>query len=143
MVIGIGIDIVEIPRVERLLEKWGESFLRRVFLPGEIAYCREKKFPAPHLAARIAVKEAVLKSFGEGWTEKIGWKDILVRRSLKGQPRVELIGKGKDLQEEMGVETVLVTISHADSYSVAAAVLCGPPGGQRDTHRRAVPDSEV
>jgi holo-[acyl-carrier protein] synthase len=130
MVIGIGIDIIEIPRVERLLEKWGESFLHRVFLPGEVAYCREKKYPAPHLAARIAVKEAVLKSFGEGWTEKIGWKDILVGRSLKGQPRVELIGKGKKLQEEMGVEKILVSLSHADSYSVAAAVLCGGSGGR-------------
>jgi holo-[acyl-carrier protein] synthase len=125
MVLGIGIDIIEIPRVERLLEKWGESFLKRVFLPEEIAYCREKKYPAPHYAARIAVKEAVLKSFGEGWTEKIGWKDILVRRSLKGQPRVELIGKGKSLQAEMGVETILVSLSHADSYSVAVAVLSG------------------
>ncbi len=125
MVIGIGIDIIEIPRVERLLEKWGESFLRRVFLPEEIAYCGGKKYPAPHYAARIAVKEAVLKSFGEGWTEKIGWKDILVGRSRKGQPRVELIGKGGELGREMGVERVLVSLSHADSHSVAVAVLCG------------------
>jgi len=128
MVIGIGIDIVEIPRVEALLDKWGESLLRRIFLPEEIDYCAGKKYPASHYAARIAVKEAVLKSFGEGWTEKIGWKDILVGRSLKGQPRVTLIGKGKTLQAEMGVETILVSLSHADSYSVAAAVLCGEWG---------------
>ncbi len=125
MVIGIGIDIVENNRVERMLKRWGGSLLQRVFLPEEIAYCREKKHPAPHLAARIAVKEAVLKAFGEGWTEKIGWKDILVRRSVKGQPRIELVGKGKELQEKMGVEEVLVSLSHADSYSVAMAVLSG------------------
>lgn len=123
MVIGIGIDIIEIPRVERMLTKWGESFLQRVFLPDEVAYCQGKKNPAPHLAARIAVKEAVMKSFGEGWTEKIGWKDILVGRSLKGQPQVEMIGKGKRLLEEMGVEKILVSLSHADNYSVAVAVL--------------------
>lgn len=125
MIIGIGIDIVENTRVERMLERWGDGFLRKVFLPEEIAYCREKQSPGPHLAARLAVKEAVLKSFGEGWTEKIGWKDILIRRSTKGQPRVELVGKGKMLQEEMGVAEILVSLSHADSYSVAAAVLCG------------------
>lgn len=135
MVLGIGIDIIEIPRVERLLKKWGASFLERVFLPEEVSYCREKKYPSPHLAARIAVKEAVLKSFGEGWTEKIGWKDILVGRSLKGQPRVELIGKGKKLQEEMGVESILVSLSHADSYSVATAVLCGRASDGRGCHR--------
>lgn len=123
MVIGIGIDIIEIPRVERMLTKWGESFLQRVFLPDEVAYCQGKKNPAPHLAARIAVKEAVMKSFGEGWTEKIGWKDILVGRSLKGQPQVKMIGKGKRLLEEIGVEKILVSLSHADNYSVAVAVL--------------------
>ncbi len=125
MVLGIGVDIIEIRRVEKLLAKWGERFWQRILLPEEIAYCRRKKYPGPHLAARIAVKEAVLKAFGEGWTEKIGWKDILVGRSTKGQPRVSLTGKGRKLQREMGVAEVLVSLSHADSYSVAAAVLCG------------------
>ena len=125
MVLGIGIDIIEVRRVGKLIEKWGSSFLNRVFLPEEIEYCRKKKYPAQHCAARIAVKEAVLKAFGEGWTEKIGWKDILVSRSRKGRPGVELLGKGKRLKEEMGVERVLVSLSHADDYSVAQAVILG------------------
>jgi len=62
MVLGIGIDIIEVRRVGKLIEKWGGSFLNRVFLPDEIEYCRKKKYPAQHYAARIAVKEAVLKS---------------------------------------------------------------------------------
>ncbi len=131
MVLGVGVDIIEIPRVERMLARWGESFLQRVFLPDEVAYCRGKKDPAPHLAARIAVKEAVMKSFGEGWTEKIGWQDILVGRSLKGQPQVEMIGKGEKLLKEMGVEKIMVSLSHADNYSVAVAVLSKKSGSDR------------
>ena len=123
MVLGVGIDIVEVKRVEALLKRWGEGFLRRIFLPQEIAYCSRKKYPAQHYAARIAVKEAVLKAFGEGWTEKIDWKDILVKRTRKGQPEIELLGKGKKLKEEMKVGKILVSLSHADEYSVAQAIL--------------------
>ena len=126
MVLGIGIDIVEIKRIERLLKKHGEAFLRRVFLPEEIAYCASKKSPAQHYAARIAVKEAVFKALGEGWTEKIGWKDIIVNRSQKGQPGVELLGKGKKLQLDLKVDNLLVSLSHSDDYSVAQAVAIGP-----------------
>ena len=124
-VLGIGIDIVEIERVEKLLRKHGEAFLRRVFLPEEIAYCDSKKYPAQHYAARLAVKEAVFKAFGEGWTEKIGWKDIKVNRSRKGQPGVELLGKGRELQREMKVDKIMVSLSHADAYSVAQAITLG------------------
>ncbi len=123
MVQGIGIDIIDVRRVERLLERWGTGFLKKVFLPEEIDYCGKKKYPAQHYAARIAVKEAVLKAFGEGWSEKIGWKDILVRRTRKGQPRIDLLGKGKKLQEELGVGKVLVSLSHTEVYSVAQALL--------------------
>ena len=123
MILGIGIDIVEVSRVEALLKKWGDGFLKRVFLPEEIAYCRQKKYPAQHYAARIAVKEAVMKAFGEGWTEKIGWKDILINRAQKGRPGVELLGKGERLREEMNVDSILVSLSHADSYSVAQALI--------------------
>jgi len=123
MILGIGIDIIEVKRVEKLLEKRGESFLNRVFLPEEIEYCREKSYPAQHYAARLAVKEAVMKAFGEGWTEKIGWKDIRVTRTQKGQPGVELLDKGKKLQEEKGVNSILISLSHADNYSVAQAII--------------------
>ena len=123
MILGIGIDIIEVKRVEKMLEKRGESFLNRVFLPEEIEYCREKSYPAQHYAARLAVKEAVMKAFGEGWNEKIGWKDILVNRTHKGQPGVELLEKGKKLKEERGVDNVLISLSHADNYSVAQAII--------------------
>lgn len=123
MILGIGIDIIEVDRVNRLIEKWGESFLTRVFLRGEIEYCRKKSCPAQHYAARLAVKEAVMKAFGEGWTEKIGWKDIVVNRTHKGCPGVELLNKGKFLQKEKGVGRILISISHSDNYSVAQAII--------------------
>lgn len=123
MILGIGIDIIEVKRVENLIEKRGDSFLNRVFLPEEIEYCREKSYPPQHYAARLAVKEAVMKAFGEGWTEKIGWKDIMVNRTHKGQPGVELLDKGKKLQEERGVGKILISLSHADNYSVAQAII--------------------
>ncbi len=123
MILGIGIDIIEVKRVEKLLEKRGESFLNRVFLPEEIEYCREKSYPSQHYAARLAVKEAVMKAFGEGWTEKIGWKDILVTRTHKGRPGVEMLDMGKKLQEERGVGEILISLSHADNYSVAQAII--------------------
>ncbi len=123
MIIGVGIDIVEVRRVEFLLKKWGKRFLARVFLPQEVAYCQRKKYAAEHFAARIAVKEAVLKAFGEGWTERIDWKDILVKRTRKGQPEIELLGKGEKLRKKLKVGKVLVSISHAREYSVAQAIL--------------------
>jgi len=123
MILGIGIDIIEVKRVEKMLEKRGESFLKRVFLPEEIEYCRNKSYPAQHYAARLAVKEAVMKAFGEGWTEKIGWKDILVTRTQKGQPGVELLDKGKKLRKEREVGEILISLSHADNYSVAQAII--------------------
>ena len=123
MIIGVGIDIVEVRRVEFLLKKWGKRFLARVFLPQEVAYCQRKKYAAEHFAARIAVKEAVLKAFGEGWTERIDWKDILVKRTRKGQPEIELLGQGEKLRKKLKVGKVLVSISHAREYSVAQAIL--------------------
>jgi len=128
MVLGIGIDIVEIARIERLLGRHGDTFLKRVFLPEEIAYCGSKKFPAQHYAARLAVKEAVFKALGEGWTERLGWKDIKVLRSERGKPSVELLGKGRELQREMGVERIMVSLSHSDAYSIAQAVAAGDTG---------------
>lgn len=129
MIVGVGIDIVEVRRVEFLLKKWGKRFLARIFLPQEVAYCQRKKYAAEHFAARIAVKEAVLKAFGEGWTERIDWKDILVKRTRKGQPEIELLGKGEKLRKKLKVGKVLVSISHAREYSVAQAILvaASPP----------------
>lgn len=122
-VLGIGVDIVETERIEQLLERFGERFLKRVFHPEEIAYSRSMKFPALHFAARFAAKEAVSKAFGTGIGKQLGWQDMEIRRKDSGEPYVVLHGKGAELARKRGVGQVLISLSHCKAYSAANAIL--------------------
>lgn len=122
-VLGVGIDIVETDRIDQSVEKFGDRFLNRVFLPDEIAYARSMKFPALHLAARFAAKEAISKAFGTGIGKQLGWQDMEIRRKPTGEPYVVLHGKGAELARQRGVSQVLVSLSHCKAYSAANAVL--------------------
>src|SRR5690242_11075126 len=124
-VIGIGVDLVECDRIERSLERFGEKFLRRVFTPAEIDYSMSMKFPARHLAARFAAKEAVSKAFGTGIGKSMGWRDIDVHKKESGEPFLLLHDGAKKLAEERGVRTALITLSHSDEHAVAMIVLEG------------------
>ena len=124
-VLGIGVDLVENARIEHSLERFGERFLHRVFTAGEIEYSQSMKFPARHLAARFAAKEAVSKAFGTGIGKSMGWKDIDVRRKESGEPYVVLEGGAKKLAEERGATKVLITLSHTEHYAMAAIVVEG------------------
>jgi holo-[acyl-carrier protein] synthase len=127
-VLGIGVDVVETARIESSIAKFGDRFLHRVFLEGEIAYCRSMKFPERHFAARFAAKEAVSKAFGTGIGARMGWRDIEVIRKASGEPYVALHGGALQLADELGRAEVLISLSHSDHYSVANAVLvCKPP----------------
>jgi holo-[acyl-carrier protein] synthase len=119
---GVGVDIVETKRVEESLTRFGERFLQRCFLPGEIAYCQGMKFPARHFAARFAAKEAISKAFGTGIGAQLGWKDMEICRRDSGEPFVVLHGKGAELAKNRGVTEVLVSLSHCNEYAVAQAV---------------------
>ena len=123
MILGTGIDIVETMRIEDSLKKFGDRFLNRVFLPDEIAYCQSHKFPARHLAARFAAKEAVSKAFGTGIGKSLGWRDIEVCRKESGEPFIVLHGKGRELLEKRRARIVTISLSHTDHYAAAAAVL--------------------
>ena len=96
-VIGIGVDLVECARIQHSLDRFGDRFLHRVFTDGEIAYAQSMKFPARHLAARFAAKEAISKAFGTGIGKAMGWKDIDVHKKPSGEPFVVLEGGAKDL----------------------------------------------
>ena len=122
-VLGIGVDLVENARIEHSLERFGERFLQRVFTTGEIEYSQSMKFPARHLAARFAAKEAVSKAFGTGIGKAMGWKDIDVRRKESGEPYVVLEGGAKTLAEERGVTKVLITLSHTEHHAMAVIVV--------------------
>src|SRR5882757_4387072 len=102
-VIGTGVDLVECARIQRSIDRFGERFLHRVFTQGEIEYSQSMKFPARHLAARFAAKEAVSKAFGTGIGKAMGWKDIDVRRKPSGEPFVVLEGGAKKLADERGI----------------------------------------
>lgn len=122
MVIGHGIDVVEIPRLAELLGKHGERFIERVFTPTERDYCIGKKRQMEHLAGRFAAKEAVLKVLGTGWSGKIAWQDIEVTNNPAGQPGVALSGECARIAAELGITRILISISHTESWAAASAI---------------------
>lgn len=125
MILGIGIDIIEVARIKASHEKFGERFLQRILLPSEIEYCLSFKFPAPHLAARFAAKEAISKAFGTGIGRSLSWRDIEIARKESGEPFVVLHGNGKALFERRHARTVQVSISHTENYAAVVAILEG------------------
>ncbi|MBV9008498.1 MAG: holo-ACP synthase [Verrucomicrobia bacterium] len=120
---GIGIDMVEVRRIEHSVERFSRRFLQRVFTEGEIEYCHSMKYPARHLAARFAAKEAASKAFGTGIGKAIGWRDIDVHRKESGEPYIVLSGAGELLARERSVESVFVSLSHTGEYAVAVVIL--------------------
>jgi holo-[acyl-carrier protein] synthase len=124
-VLGIGVDLVECARIERSLERFGEKFLHRVFTDGEIAYSMSMKFPARHLAARFAAKEAVSKAFGTGIGKAMGWRNIDVQKKPSGEPFLVFSGPAQKLATERGVTVAFVTLSHTEHHAIACIVLDG------------------
>ncbi len=122
-VLGVGVDIVENARIQHSLDRFGERFLHRVFTEGEIAYCRSMKFPARHLAARFAAKEAASKAFGTGIGKSMGWRDIDVHKYDSGQPYVVLEGGAKELAADRNISAVWISLSHTDHHATAMIVL--------------------
>jgi holo-[acyl-carrier protein] synthase len=123
-VIGIGIDLEEIARVERVFST--PRALARVFTPHEIAYCQPKRHRFQHLAARFAAKEALFKAFGTGLSGGLHWTDAEVRNQPSGKPSLVLSGAAKDLAERLGVHTILISLSHSRRYAIAQVMLLGP-----------------
>ena len=124
-ILGIGVDLVECARIQHSLDRFGERFLRRVFTVGEIEYSQSMKFPARHLAARFAAKEALSKAFGTGIGKSMGWKDIDIHRKPSGEPFVVLEGSAKQLATDRGVGKVWISLSHTEGHAMAVIVLEG------------------
>ena len=113
-----GVDIIEIPRIQQVLDRYGQRFLNRIFTPGEIAYCRGR---APNLAGRFAAKEATMKALGTG-ARGVSWKDIEVVRAESGAPSVKLHGRAEIRAERLGVSEISLSMSHSREYAVAFVV---------------------
>jgi holo-[acyl-carrier protein] synthase len=124
-ILGTGVDIVETARIQDSLDKFGARFLNRCFWPDEVAYCNGMKFPALHIAARFAAKEAISKAFGTGIGHQLGWKDMEIRKRKSGEPYAVLHGKGAELASARGVMEVFVSLSHCKEYAAAQAVIVG------------------
>ncbi|MGO8697939.1 MAG: holo-ACP synthase [Limisphaerales bacterium] len=123
MILGTGIDIIEVRRVELAYEKHGDRFVRRILLPDELAYCLSHKSPGPFIAARFAGKEAISKAFGTGIGSQLSWHDMEIRRKESGQPYVVLHGQGQTLLVARGGREVHITLSHTTQHATAVAIL--------------------
>ena len=119
---GTGIDLVEVSRIGEALERHGDRFLTRVFTPAEVAYSRSGGVFTEHLAGRFAVKEAVLKALGTGWTGRMRWRDIEVRTRSSGEPSVELAGSAARRARDLGIVRIHISISHTREHAVAHAI---------------------
>ncbi len=124
-ILGVGMDIVETKRIAESIERFGDRFLQRVFLDGEVAYAKSMKFPHLHLAARFAAKEAISKAFGTGIGHEMGWRDLEIVREPSGQPKVVLHGKAEAFAKARGVQEVHISLSHTAEYGAASAVVVG------------------
>jgi holo-[acyl-carrier protein] synthase len=123
MILGTGIDIIEVARIGASHEKFGDRFLKRILRPDEIAYCLTHRNPAPFLAARFAAKEAISKAFGTGIGRQLGWQDMEVGRKESGEPFVILHENGAKLLSERGGAKVHLSLSHTEHYAAAVAIL--------------------
>jgi holo-[acyl-carrier protein] synthase len=122
VIVGLGTDIVETVRIGQMIERHGELFLQRVFTEQEIRYCQRRKEAIQHYAGRWAAKEAVMKTLGTGFTKGVGFQDIEVSNRKSGAPVIKLRGTAQEVAKRLGIDDVLVSISHCRAYATATAI---------------------
>jgi len=121
-IIAHGIDLVDFPRIEEMVERHEQRFLDRVFTANEQSYAESNKNRIEKLAGRFAAKEAVLKLMGTGWRGKIAWTDIEVVNNEMGVPKVNVTGEVKRIAEKLGINQITVSITHTANFAIASAV---------------------
>jgi len=123
MVVGVGTDMIEIARIAQSIDRYGERFLRRIFTPGEIDYCRRKKNAAESFAARFAAKEAAAKALGTGISHGVSWLEMEVVREPSGRPTLHLSGRAAARAARIGVANVSLSLTHSRDLSLAVVVM--------------------
>jgi holo-[acyl-carrier protein] synthase len=123
MVLGVGTDLIEIPRIRQSIDRYGERFLSRVFTPREIAYCQKKKNAAESFAARFAAKEAGAKALGTGISRGVGWLDLEVQREPGDRPTLVLTGRALERSRWLGVNTTSLSLSHSREVALAVVIM--------------------
>ena len=125
MIIGIGLDLAEVDRIEQAIAKHGERFLQRIYTDAERRYCESKPNKFERFAGRFAAKEAAMKAIGTGWKRGVAWREFEVMRAPSGQPIVLFHGKAGEIAKGLGVKKALVTISHSKAHAIAQVLLEG------------------
>jgi holo-[acyl-carrier protein] synthase len=124
VIIGVGIDQLDIARVERELAG-STGFREKVFTELEIGYCEAKAHPAMHYAARFAAKEAFMKGLGTGWRDGIGFAEIEIRNDEMGRPAMQLRGRAQEMAKDRGVTAIHVSLTHTRTFAAAVVLLEG------------------
>lgn len=127
MILGTGIDLAEVDRIESAMTRYGQRFVQRVFLPAEIAYAESKANKFERYAARFAAKEAGMKAIGTGWRRGVGWHDFEVVRERSGRPTLAFHGKAAEIARALGVRRVALSLTHTHVYGMAFVILEGDP----------------
>jgi holo-[acyl-carrier protein] synthase len=125
MIIGLGMDIQEIARMEKALTRGGKHFLFRTFSPGEIRYCQKSVKSGERFTARFCAKEAFFKALGTGWARGVEWTEVEVAHRAKGAPYLKLSGRAKTLARNAGAKHCWLTLTHSREYAAATVILEG------------------
>ena len=123
MIVGTGIDVVEVPRVAAAIERFGERFLQRIFTPGEIRYCQSKANRVERYAARFAAKEAGMKALGTGWNHGVRWRDVEVQRQSGGRPTIVFHGVAAQFAQKLGTHHAALSLTHTAAEAIAHVIL--------------------
>ena len=122
MIVGLGLDIAEVDRIEAAITRHGQAFINRLFTPGEAEYCERYQNRYERYAARFAAKEAAMKALGTGWRHGIRWRDIEVTREASGKPTLQLSGVAREFAERLGVRHVSLSITHSGNLALAQVI---------------------
>jgi len=122
MIVGMGLDIAEIDRIQAAITRHGRPFIERLFTPSEVSYCERHASPSERYAARFAVKEAAMKALGTGWRHGVRWRDIEVTREISGKPGVHLEGVARQFADRLGVKHISVSITHSGNWAMAQVI---------------------
>jgi holo-[acyl-carrier protein] synthase len=122
LIVGLGVDITEVPRIQATIERRGEPFLRRVFTPKEIEYCERFKNKFERYAGRFAAKEAAMKALGTGWRGGVRWVDLEVVREPSGRPTMVLAGAAARIAARLGVKHISLSITHTEAQALAQVI---------------------
>jgi holo-[acyl-carrier protein] synthase len=122
LIVGMGIDIAEVERIQAAIEKRGAAFLKRIYTPKEAAYCERFKNKYERYAGRFAVKEAAMKALGTGWQLGVRWVDLAVVREKSGRPTLAISGEAGKIAARLGVKNIAVSITHTAEQALALVI---------------------